>query len=109
MSKSKSESNQLFFQKHPTKIEMLRMTSSSLEVDDHDDGFKKEDEDRRNHEGVLKIHKTKKTGDNLSFSITNILQASNGTERWKSNKSLTIGTKYMQERLNDCSLLVIFY
>lgn len=76
------------------------MTSTSLEMDEVE-SYEKHDEGRQNSPDVMKIHKTKKTGGSLSFSITNILQASNRAERWKTNnnKSLTVATKYLQERL----------
>ena len=100
MSKSKSEKEPVLSHESATKIEMLRMGSTSLKVDKNDESYEKEYEDRQDLQDAMKIHKTKRTGGNLSFSITNILQASNRTDRWKSNNntSLTVATKYLQER-----------
>lgn len=97
MSKSKSEKEPVLSCESPTKFEMLRMSSTSLEMDKSDESYKKKYEDLQD---VMKIHKTKRTGGNLSFSITNILQASSRTDRLKSNNntSLTVATKYLQER-----------
>ena len=77
MSKIKSETDDLNFQEGSKKLKMLRVTSSSINIDnDRVGGGGCNDDAMRNveHE-TLKIHKTKKSDSHISFSITNILQA----------------------------------
>ena len=95
MSRSKHDNEQVLFNENSSKIEMLRMSSTSIKMDD-EETFERQDEDHQKSQGFLKIHTMKKPGDNLSFSISNILQTSNGTSN--NNKSFSVASKYIDNR-----------
>ena len=101
MSRSKHDNEQVLFHDNSSKIEMLRMSSTSIEMEDVEETFKREDEDHPKSQGVLKIHTMKKPRDNLSFSISNILQTSNGKSH--NNKSFSVASKYLEQRTGPCS------
>lgn len=98
MSNLKSESDSFDF---PKKPKMLRVASSSMTMDDQCVGGRgyKEDTIKNMEHETSKIHKTHKSEKNqISFSITNILQAAytqrpntitnNLDERRRENKRL---------------------
>ena len=99
MSRSKYDNEQVLFHDNSSKIEMLRMSSTSIEMEDVEETFKREDEDHPKCQGFLKTHTMKKPRDNLSFSISNILQTSNGKSH--NNKSFSVASKYLQQTSSD--------
>ena len=104
MSKMKSEYDE-HFHENSKKLKMLRvMTSSALEMSD-DDIRRKKDNETRDNQDTLNVHKTKKS-DNLSFSISNILQACRQRSN-NNNDDNKLLNGQQPKRFDDCNHMCI--